>query len=375
MSVRKRVWTTRDGEQHERWIADYFDANGKRHIKTFARLKEAKDHHDKVRVDVRAGVHTPESASITVAQACSDWLAWVAAEGRERSTIVQYREHCDLHIKPRLGKEKLAKLTTPRLERFRDDLLERMSRALARKVLTSLKSILKDAKRRGNVAQNAAVDVKIKAVRREHKLEVGRDIPSRAEIKALVDHVQGRRRPLVLTAIFAGLRLSELRGLRWEDVDLRKGELHVRQRADRWGKVGLPKSAKGRRTVPIGPFLLNTLKEWRLACPPSELVFPTSGGNIEHQSNVMRDLALLMIAAGLEDKDGRPKYSWHSLRHFYASWCINRKADGGLELPARVVQDRLGHSSIMMTLDRYGHMFPRGDDGAELAAGERAVLG
>jgi integrase len=48
-------------------------------------------------------------------------------------------------------------------------------------------------------------------------------------------------------------------------------------------------------------------------------------------------------------------------------WCINRKADGGLELPAKVVQERLGHATIAMTMDVYGHLFPRGEDGAELA--------
>jgi integrase len=65
----------------------------------------------------------------------------------------------------------------------------------------------------------------------------------------------------------------------------------------------------------------------------------------------------------------------HALRHFYASWCINRKFDGGLELPAKVVQERLGHSSIVMTLDRYGHLFPSGDDASELDEAERALLG
>ena len=65
----------------------------------------------------------------------------------------------------------------------------------------------------------------------------------------------------------------------------------------------------------------------------------------------------------------------HALRHFYASWCINRRVDGGLELPPKVVQQRLGHSSITLTMDVYGHLFPRGDDGAELAAAETALLG
>ena len=65
----------------------------------------------------------------------------------------------------------------------------------------------------------------------------------------------------------------------------------------------------------------------------------------------------------------------HALRHFYASWCINPKSAGGLELSPKVVQERLGHSSIQMTLDVYGHLFPRGDDSAELAAAEAALLG
>jgi integrase len=82
-----------------------------------------------------------------------------------------------------------------------------------------------------------------------------------------------------------------------------------------------------------------------------------------------------MIVAGIVAKDGKAKYpGLHSLRHFYASWCINRRVDGGLELPLKVVQARLGHASIQMTADTYGHLFPRGDDGAELAAAERAFL-
>ena len=57
------------------------------------------------------------------------------------------------------------------------------------------------------------------------------------------------------------------------------------------------------------------------------------------------------------------------------SWCINRPADGGLGLPIKVVQERLGHASIMLTSDRYGHLFARGDDADEMAAAERSLLG
>jgi integrase len=64
----------------------------------------------------------------------------------------------------------------------------------------------------------------------------------------------------------------------------------------------------------------------------------------------------------------------HALRHFFASWCINRKEDGGLGLTPKIVQERMGHSTIALTMDRYSHLFPKADDSDELAAAEEAFL-
>ncbi len=82
----------------------------------------------------------------------------------------------------------------------------------------------------------------------------------------------------------------------------------------------------------------------------------------------------IQIKAGIIDKDGAPKYGMHALRHFYASWCINRVEDGGLGLPPKNVQERLGHSKIAMTLDTYGHLFKGGDDRKALDQGVTALL-
>ena len=268
MSVRKREWTTRKGEKKEAWVVDYADQQGDRHIQTFSRKKDADECAASVSVDIRQGVHTPHSKGITVAEAAEDWIAFVVLEGRERSTINHYRNHVKYHINPRLGREKLAKLTTPRINKFRDDLLASASRVQAKKVLTSLKALLKDAKRRGNVAQNVAQDVSISADKRgKSKLKAGVDIPTPEEIKRIIHAASGKHRPLLLTLIFTGLRSSELRGLRWQDVDLKHGELHVCQRADGFNEIGKPKSEAGDRTIPIGPLVLNAFKEWRLACP------------------------------------------------------------------------------------------------------------
>jgi integrase len=378
MSVRRRTWRTKSGEARDAWVVAYADQAGTRRIATFERKRDAEAYAAQVQTEVRAGVHTAVGASSTVAEAAEDWLRWVELEGRERITLKTYRGHVALHIAPRLGHERLARLTAPRIDAFRDDLLRALSRPMARKVLTTLKSILRDAQRRGTVAQNVATSARIDSNKRDQpKLEVGRDIPTPDEIRCIIHAAPARWRPLLVVAAFTGLRASELRGLCWSDVNLKRGELRVRQRADCYLAIGKPKSRAGERTIPLGPFVINILRAWRLACPRSEfeLVFPTNSGRISHHKSIIRSALIpAQLAAGIVTADGGAKYpGLHALRHFYASWCINRKVDGGLELPAKVVQARLGHSSIVMTLDTYGHLFPRGDDGAELAAAERAL--
>ena len=125
------------------------------------RKRDADAYHAQVRTEVRAGIHTAASTSTTVSDAAEDWLTAVKLNDRERSTLAQYRQHVDLHISPLIGPAKLSQLTTPGVNAFRDDLLTQLSRPLAKKVLTSLKSLLSDAQRRGNVAQNVALAVTI----------------------------------------------------------------------------------------------------------------------------------------------------------------------------------------------------------------------
>jgi integrase len=398
MSVRKRKWVTTKGITKEAWIIEYVDQKGDRHLKTFQKKKEADAYYATVKVEVRQGEHTPDSASVTVAEAGKLWVATGETDGLERSTIDQYRQHLELHIAPYLGRVKLSQLSGPMVREFKDklahgtpapgaDTAEPRSPAMIAKVLRSLSSLLSDAQERGLVTRNVVRDLRSRrrrgkerrAERRQKgKLKIGVDIPTREEIKAIVGRLDGRWRPLLLTAIFTGLRASEIRGLRWSDIDFKKGELRVHQRADRYNQIGQPKSEAGERTVPLPPLALNALREWKLACPKGEkdLVFPNGSGNIENHGNIInRGFVPVQIAAGIVTKEGGAKYTGlHVLRHFYASWCLGRTKDGGLELPAKVVQERLGHSSIVMTMDVYGHLLPRGDDSAELAEAERQLL-
>jgi integrase len=388
MSVRKRVWKSPSGEPKEAWVVDYVDQHGERHIKTFTKKRDADAHHAIVGAAVRAGTHTADSRSVTVAKAAELWLESCEAAGLERTSLVAYRQRAELHIIPILGTLRISQLTVPLVRGFEDRLRrDGRSPAMVRNARRALGGILADAQERGLVAQNVVYSLrKNRRSRRADgngKLKIGIDIPSPAEMRAIVAKLPyiadaARWRPLLLTAIFTGLRASELRGLRWDDVDLKASEIHVRQRADRYGKIGRPKSEAGERTVPLPPMLVTALREHRLASPRSELglVFVNSKDGIEHRNTIVEHgFHPAQVAAGIVDQQGGAKYKGlHALRHFYASWCINRRVDGGLELPLKVVQARLGHASIQMTADTYGHLFPRGDDGAELAAAERAFL-
>lgn len=391
MSIRKRTWTTGKGVEKTAWVVDYVDGKGVRRLKTFERKKEADAFRDSAGVEVRQGVHVADRDSVKLSAAGDLWIKGAEAAGLERSSTEAYRSHLDLHMKPFIGQEKLSDISVPVLREFEETLRDNgRSPAMLRRVLVSLGTLLADAQERGLVTRNVVRDMRARRRRGERqdkrqkgKLKIGVDIPMREEIRAIVNTATGRWRPLLLTAIFTGLRASELRGLRWRDVDFDKRELHVHQRADRFNEIGKPKSISGERTVPLPPAALNTLREWKLRCPKGErdLVFPNGQGNIESHSNIVqRGLAQTLIAAGVTAIDGEgavtAKYTgMHALRHFYASWCINRVQDGGLGLPAKVVQERLGHSTIVLTMDVYGHLFPRGDDAEELAAAERSLLG
>jgi integrase len=365
-SIRKRTWTAKDGEKTA-WIADYFDQSGKRHIKTFKLKKAAEAWLDEAKIEVKRGIHTPANASVTVAEAGDAWIEQAEADGLERSTVEEYRRHLDQHIKPFIGGVRLAEFSPAGVRALRNKLIkEQRSPVMAKKVVSSLGAILANAMADHKVARNVVREQAQHVRRRERglerrhtkNLEVGINIPTKAEIRAMLDAAQGRWRALFVTAIFTGLRASELRGLRWDDVDLDRGELTVRQRADRWGSIGSPKSDAGKRTVPLAPMVVNALKEWRLACPQGTagLAFPNNRGSALQLSSIhYRGLAPLQRVAGITE-DAKPKYGMHSLRHAAASLFIEQG------FSAKRVQALMGHSTIQMTFDTYGHLFPAPED-------------
>jgi integrase len=178
-------------------------------------------------------------------------------------------------------------------------------------------------------------------------------------------------RPLIITAIFSGMRASEIRGLPWSGVDLDAGIIQVRQRADLWGKISVPKSKAGRREIPLAPMVVDALRQWKAVCPVTklDLAFPNEAGGILTHSNLTRQGFLpLLKKCGLWSKKDGAAFNFHSLRHAAASLFIEQGWS------PKVVQTVMGHSSIQLTFDVYGHLFPSQENAQEAVAKMQAQL-
>lgn len=347
-----------------RWQASYVDGAGKRRAKLFERKSDGEAWLVETRHDLKRGLHTPAGVSPTVKEAGALWIKRCNEKGLERSTIRGYEEHTDLHIYPLIGAKKLSELTAPAVNAFADLLREQgRSPAMVRRVIGSLGAIFREARRRGLSAVDPTAGLDLNLSTREDPRPV---IPTKAELQAIISNAAGRWRPLILTAIFCGLRGSELRGLRWADVDFDGRKINVTQRADAFHKIGRLKSKSGYRSIPCPPLVVNALREWKLVCPKGELglVFPTGSGQVESHSNIVqRGFEPVQLAAGVvdlaEEIDPKgqtvmvpvAKYGLHALRHACASLWI----ENGMN-PKRI-QALMGHSTIQMTFDTYGHLF------------------
>ena len=183
----------------------------------------------------------------------------------------------------------------------------------------------------------------------------------------MIDAASPTYRPLIATALFSGLRLMELLGLRWQDVDLEHGYLRVRNQLGRDGKLKGLKTTAGGRDVVLFPELASFLRRHKAASrfsQPHHFVFTSATGTpLNHRNTETRGFDTAITSAGL-DRDRNSKPVLHDCRHTFASLLIAQ----GLDVV--FVSRQLGHSTPATTLRVYAHLF----DKANHADGMRHVL-
>jgi integrase len=323
---------------------------GKRLFKTFATLAEAKAWRAEAQVALRRGTMRASSTG-TLQAAGQAWLQGVksgairnrSGHAYKPSAIRGYETALVSRILPELGCLRLSEIRRVDLQDFADRLCaDGLDPSTVRNTLMPLRAIYRRTVARGEVAVNPTSGLELPA------MEGVRDrIASPAEAAHLLAALPERDRALWATAMYAGLRRGELLALRWEDVDLAAGVIHVERSWDAKEGAVEPKSRAGRRTVPIPGALREFLVEHKLRSGRHVgLVFGTSYTQPFTPSNVRERANAAWARRSLEP------IGLHECRHTFASLMIAAGVN------AKSLSAYMGHSSVTITLDRYGHLMP-----------------
>ena len=345
----------------------YSSREGKRIYKTFPREAEAKSWRADARRAADQGVLRAPKPT-TVEQAWEAWYAGAKAgtirnrsgDAFKPSALRAYRSAMVNRVLPKLGRVRLADLRRPDLQEFADGLLTAgLSPSSAQTTLLPLRAIFRRAISRGELAVSPCAGLHLPAVRSRRERFV-----SPVQADALIAAAPERDRAIWATAMYAGLRLGELRALRVEDVDLASGVIHVERGWDPVeGEIQL-KSDAGRRRVPVTAALRDALAEHlaRTSRTGSGLIFgrtasdPFTANRVQGRADDAWKVANKreQEAAKREGRDPAllERVTPHELRHSYAATMIAAGVN------AKALQSFMGHAKITVTLDQYGHLMP-----------------
>lgn len=348
------------------------NADGSQKRKTFygKTRNEVADKVNKALSDLRNHICI-ESVKMPLSEWLSHWLSTYAVHDLRRSTYVSYETYIRGHIIPLLGNVPLCKLTPQRLQEFYNYKLEKgrldgkggLDPKTIRNLHNMLHKALEQAVKLELIPKNPcnATNLPKKTKKEVRYLSVN-------EQSQLLQAIKGERLGIgILLDIFTGLRLGELLGLTWENINLKRGSIRVcktinrlksfEQGADTSTKiyVGEPKTQKSKRTIPIFQEMIDALKEYKkeqdLEKENCYGIYQDKGYLLCNEIGEPLDpktyqdfFKRMLKKAGLRD------INFHALRHTFATRALEKG------IPAKTVSELLGHSSITITLDLYSHV-------------------
>jgi integrase len=293
-----------------------------------------------------------EPDRLSVAQYLDRWLEDAARPRIQPGTYQLYSRLITKHINPHIGGIRLTNLTPGQVQGLYSD-LERLGRSprLRQQVHNMLHKALKQATLWNIVPRNVTDAVARPAVPKKAMKYLSPD-----QVKAFLTVAKASRfEALFVLAVTTGLRQGELLGLQWSDIDLDAGALSVhRALKEESGvlRIDQPKTSKSRRRVELPAFAVAALRKHQERLKTEGLsecqwVFPDTEGGLMRRNNLgRRNFHPLLEMAGL------PRIRFHDLRHTAATLLL---AQG---VHPKVVQERLGHATVGLTLDTYSHLLP-----------------
>jgi integrase len=328
-------------EKRGQWVSDfwYHHPDGRRErfrLDAPVNTREgALEYETKARSEIAAGTFR-RAESLTLARFSPQFFTWIEVN-RTESYLYSVKEAFKNHLLPWFGKRVLSAINNESIEQFK---LAKIKEGLAPKTINNFI---------GNLSK--CLSLAVEYGRLQHKprtrllpMRPVQDQPYRAltqgEVDAILKHASPRLHSMILLAVNTGLRMGEIQGLHWDDIDKQARLLTVKRSV--WEqKEKAPKNNRS-RTIPLNEGAMQAIQDApprRLGCPS---VYYSRNGKIVRKSAMYISLGLAC------DKAGVKPFGWHVFRHTFASWLSERSKS------LRVVQKILGHSTIAMT-ERYSH--------------------
>lgn len=380
-TITKRRWKTGKGEEREAWVLAYTDQTGTRHKEQHAKKRDAEARRIEVEGQVKSGTYRPDAAITTVKDACDAYVKYMKARKRrgERVTEHYYKNlegQLYNYVAPQpdrainfdggIGDLKLAQLTAGTVNAFRDRLRDAgVGVVTTRRILGSLSRVLRYAQDSDLIAINPAKGIQVIGRRDEGSKKIVP--PSKADLALLLSVAEADTALKIRFAAATGLRASEQWALTWQHIDLKDGRLIINSRVDVYGNVDVTKSESGTREVPIAKSIATELAQWKLRTKfsrESDLIFPNEKGKfVDHHNFINRPFKRAKDKAAEKAREGNTTFKpfgWHALRHFAISTWI----EAGLQ--PKTIQTFAGHSTLAVTMSRYGHLFASDDHAAAM---------
>ena len=333
------------------WAVRYRNANNATLRRTFKTEREALDFKGAVRTDIIRGVYRDDRKAMTpFATVAEDWFRTTSLlKSWTHKTAAGYRSILDAHLLPEFGQRAVGRINATDIEAMLAEL--GVSTGTRRNVLRVLKPVMQYAVKSKMIAENPCTEVKLDKADRRKMLFLDAE-----QVRALADEITPHYRTLVLFAAYSGMRAGEIAALQVKHIDPLRSRVTVERSVSDVGGVlhyGTTKTDRV-RTVAVPSFIMKLLEPQMAGKDRDDLVFTgQNGAPLRHGNYYQRHFKPAVKRALPEDLW---KLRFHDLRHTAAAILI---AQG---FHPKIIADRLGHSSIAITMDRYGHLYGDHDE-------------
>ena len=375
LTLRKGETQRKDGTYDFRWTS----ADGKRHSVYASTLEELREKEEAAIRDKQDGIKT-ETRRVTVNDVFELWCD--LKRGLKDNTFQNYKYMYNMFVRPSFGKLRIASVKKSDVKRFYNTLADEKILTIATidNVHTVLHQVF-DLAVDDNYIRSNPTDHMLKELKQSHNFETEkRKALTIAEQQLFVDFLKKHPQynhwyPVFAVMLGTGMRVGEIVGLRWCDIDLEKGIISVNHtlvyynHGDGKGcsfSINTPKTRAGERTIPMLDFVKEAFllekkyqEETGLHCKATvdcytDFIFVNRFGDVQHQGTlnkairrIIRDCNDEVLLRGEDDPVLLPKFSCHSLRHTFTT----RLCESGVNV--KVIQDVLGHADISTTMDIY----------------------